>query len=128
MGCLLAVFPPLGEAQTHRYKRVLPTGCPFSRILGDFGLCASTKKGGEMVEMTFSKNDTGPFGVSLEVFVARSEAPSSRFDLRRGVCFTDPRCACHTMHALQKEVGGVQRWCTNRREPHPLQPGPDTKS
>ena len=33
--------------------------------------------------MNFSKNDTGPFGVCLEVFLARSEALLSRFDLRR---------------------------------------------
>ena len=78
--------------------------------------------------MTFSKNDTGPFGVSLEVFLARSEAPLSRFDLRRVVCFTYPQCAFQTMHALQKEVSGVKWCCTKRRETHPLQLGPDTKS
>ena len=43
-------FPPLQMAQTHRYKRSLPTGCPFSRIRGDFGLCRSTEKGSRMVE------------------------------------------------------------------------------
>ena len=70
-------FPPLRMAQKHRYKRVLPTECPFSRILGDFGLCVSTKKGSKRAQngskMTFSKNDTGPFGVFVEVFSARSE-------------------------------------------------------
>ena len=59
-------------------------------------------------KMTFSKNDTGPFGVSLEVFLARSEAPLSRFDLRRVVCSTYPQCAFQTLHALQKEVNGVK--------------------
>ena len=67
-------------------KRFLPTGCPFSRILGDSGLCVSAEKGTKMVQngskTNFSKNDTGPFGVSLEVFSADSEAPLSRFDLR----------------------------------------------
>ena len=37
--------PALRMAQTHHYKRFLPTGCPFSRILADFGLCVSTEKG-----------------------------------------------------------------------------------
>ena len=36
--------------------------------------------GQQWVKMTFSGNDTGPLGVSLEVFLARSEAPWSRFD------------------------------------------------
>ena len=38
-------------------------------------------------KMTLSQNDTGIFGVSLEVFLDRSEAPvlRSRFDLRRAV-------------------------------------------
>ena len=57
-------------------------------------------------KMTFSKN--GPFGVSLEVFLARSEAPLSCFGLRRVVCFTNSQCAFQTMHALQKEVNGVK--------------------
>ena len=52
-------------------------------------------------KMTFPKNDTGPFGVSLEVFLARSEASLSCFDLRRAVCSTYPECAFQTMHALQ---------------------------
>ena len=51
-------------------------------------------------KMTFSENDTGPLGVSLEVFLARSESPLSRFDLRRVVRFTYPQCAFQTMHAL----------------------------
>ena len=38
--------------------------------------------------MTFSKSDAAPFVVSLEVFLARSEAILSHFDLRRVVCFT----------------------------------------
>ena len=78
-------------------------------------------------KMTLSKNDTGSFGVSLEVFLACSEAPLSRFDLRRVVCFTYPQCAFQTMHALQKEVNGVEWCCTKRRETHPLQLGPSTK-
>ena len=104
-------------AQMHRYKRLLPTGCLFSRIVEDFGV--SAEKGSKMVKtgskMTFSRNDTGPFGVSLEVFLARSEAPLGRFDLSCVVCFTYPQCAFQTMHALQKEVNGVKRCCTKRR-------------
>ena len=61
-------------------------------------------------------------------FLARSEAPLSRFDLRRVVCFTYPQGAFQTMHALQKEVNGVKWSCTKRRETHRLQLGPDTKS
>ena len=78
--------------------------------------------------MTFSKNDTGPLEVSLGVFLARSEAPLSRFDLRRVVCFTYPQCAFQRMHAVQKEVNGVKLCCTKRRETHPLQLGPNNKS
>ena len=78
-------------AQTHRYKRFWPTGCPFSRILGDSSLCVPTGRGSKMVQnrskMTFSKNDTRPFGVSLEVFLAHYEEPLSCFDLRRVVMF-----------------------------------------
>ena len=70
------------------------------------------QKGVKMVKngskMTFSKTDTGPFGVSLELFLARSEASLSRFDLLRVVCFTYPQCALQTMHALQQEVNGGQ--------------------
>ena len=51
------------------------------------------KNGQKWVKMTFSKNDTEPFGVSVEVFLARSEDSLSRFDLRRVVWFTDPQCA-----------------------------------
>ena len=55
------------------------------------------------------KNDfLQPFGVSLEVFLARSEATLSRFDVRLVVCFTYPQCAFQTLHALQKEVNGVK--------------------
>ena len=99
----------------HRYKSVFcPLGARLAAFLGDFGLCVSTKKGSKMVQngskMTFSKSDTAPFGVFLEVFLARSEAPLSRLDLRCVVCFTYPQCAFETMHALQKEVNGV-KWC-----------------
>ena len=94
-------FPALRTVQTHRYERFLPTACPGSRILGDVGLCVSTKKGSrscqQWVKKTFlSKNDTGPFGVSSEVFGARSEAPLSRFDLHRvDVSLT------HSVHVTQ---------------------------
>ena len=62
--------------------------------------------------MTFSDNDTGPFGVSL----ARSEAPLSRFDLRRVVCCTDSQCAFQTMHALQKEVNAWGQMVSYQKE------------
>ena len=69
--------------------------------------CVSTE-GSKVVEngskMAFSKNDNGPFGVSL----ACSEAPLGRFDLCRVVCFTYPQSRFQTMHALQKEVNGVK--------------------
>ena len=42
-------------------------------------------------------------GVSVEVFLARYEAPLRRFDLRRVVCFTYPQCAFQTGHAVQQE-------------------------
>ena len=123
---------PLGRARTHRRKRFLPNRCPFSPILGEFGLRASTEKGFKMVQDgskgTFAENGTVPFGVSLEVFLARSEAPVRRFDLRRVVRFTYPQCAFQTMSACQKEVNGVRRCCTKRREIHPLQPGPNSQS
>ena len=70
----------------------------------------------------------GPFGVSVAVVLACSEALFSRFDLRCVVWFTDPQCAFQRVHALQKEVSGVKWCCTERRETHPLQPGPNTKS
>ena len=78
--------------------------------------------------MSLKMNDAGPFGVSLEVCLARSEASWSRFDLLRVVWFTDLQCTFQTMHALQKEVNGVKWCCTKRREPHPLQLCPNTKS
>ena len=53
-------------------------------------------------------NDSGPFGVSLEVFLPRSEARLSRFDLRRVLCFAYQQCAVQTMQAPQKEVHGVK--------------------
>ena len=107
-------------AQTHRYKRVLPSGCPSSRILRDFDSVRVHRKGVKSgSQMTHSKNDTGPFGVSLAVFSARSEAPLSRFVLRRVVCFTYPQCTFQTMHALQKEVTGVKWRCTKRRKTPP---------
>ena len=52
------------------------------------------------------KTDTGPFGMSLEVFLARSEAPVPCFDLRQVVCFAY-QCAFQTVHALEKKVDGV---------------------
>ena len=67
--------------------------------------------------MTFSKNDTGPFGVPLEVVLAHSEASLSRFDLRRVVWFTYPQWAFQTVRALQKEVNGV-KWCVPKGEKH----------
>ena len=83
------------------------------------------KNGPKWVKTTFSKNDTGPFGVSLEVFLARSEASLSRFDLRRVVCFTYSQCAFRTMHALQREVNAVKWYFTTKRETYPLQLGPN---
>ena len=79
-------------------------------------------------KISFSKNDTGLFGVSLDVLLARSEAPLNRYDPHRVGCFTYPQCAFQTMYALQKEVNGVKWCCTKRRETHPLQLGPNTKS
>ena len=68
--------------------------------------------GSKMVQngskMIYSQNDTGPFGVSLEVFPARSEDSLSCFDLRRVEYFTYPQCAFQKMHALQNEVNGVK--------------------
>ena len=64
------------------------------------------------------KNDfLQPFGVSLEVFLARSEAPLSRFDFRRVVSFTYPQRAFQTMHALQKGPNGV---VPKREKPTPF--------
>ena len=76
----------------------------------------------------FSENDTGPFGVSLKVFLARCEAPLSCFDLLHVVCLTYLQCTFQTMHALRKEeVDGV-KWCfTKKRETQPLQLGPNTQ-
>ena len=87
------------------------------------------KNGPKWVKMTFSKKDTGPFGVSLEVFLARSQAPLSCFDLPRVVCFTYPQCAFQTMHALQKEVNGA-KWCLlyQKERNTPLQLGPNMQS
>ena len=57
--------------------------------------------------MNFPKSDTGPLGVSLEVFLARSDAFLSSFDLRRVASFTYAyNVPLKTMHALQKEVNG----------------------
>ena len=78
-------------------------------------------------KMIFSTNDTGPFEVSLEVFLTRSGASLSRFDLRPVVCFTYPQCVFQTLHALQKEVNGVEWCCTKQRETNPLQLGPNTQ-
>ena len=86
------------------------------------------RNGQQGLIMTFSENDTGPFGVSLEVFSAPSEALLSRFDLRRVVRFTYPQYAFQTMHALQKEVNAVKWGFTKKRETHPLQLGPSTQS
>ena len=115
-------------AQTHRYKRFLAAGCLFSHILPVLVHQKGVQNGSKWVKMAFFTNDTGPFGVSLEVFLARSEASLSRFDLHSVVWFTYPQCAFQTKHALQKEVNGVEWCCPKRREPHPLQLGPNTKS
>ena len=45
--------PRLRMAQTNRYKRFFPTGCPFSHILEDFGLCVSSDKGSKIVKNDF---------------------------------------------------------------------------
>ena len=138
---VLGGFHPLRMAQAHRYKRFWPPRFPFSRILGDFGLVHRKWVKND------SKNDTGPFGV----FLARSEASLSRFDLRRVVWFTYPQCAFQTMHALPPtptptptpsnnacpskggqwsivKGNGVKWGFTKKRETHPLQLGPSTQS
>ena len=80
-------------------------------------------------KMRFSKNDTGPFGVYSEVFLARFEAFPSCFDLRGVVWFTYAHTvALQTMHALQKEASGVKQCFTKKSQTHPLQLGLDTQS
>ena len=118
-----------------------PPGARLAAFWGDFGLCVCTEKGSKMVKnglkMTFSKNDTGPFGVSLEVFLARSEAPLSRFDLRCVVCFTYPQCAFESflfcldqvkrsgqkkgwavLKKLKKPAAIPLQVCAHARQPH----------
>ena len=95
-------------------KRARPSG-PLARPRATGPVRVSKK--------TFPDTDTGPFEVSLEVGLARSEAPSSRFDLRRVVRFSYPQCAFQTTHAPQKEVNGAKWCCTKRSETHPLQLG-----
>ena len=108
--------PKMGRGTPSAWaKRTATSGfCPPGAHSAAFrGLSKLVKNGSKM---GFSKNDTGPFGVSLEVFSARSGASVGRFDLRRVVWFTYPQCALQTMHALQKEVNGVKWCCTKRRE------------
>ena len=105
-----------------------PPGARLAALWGILACACPPKRGQKWVKNDFLKNDNGPFGVSLEVFLARFEAPLSRFDLRRVVCFTYPQWAFPTMRALHKEVNGVKWCCTKRRETHPLQLGPNTES
>ena len=108
-----------------------PPGAHLAAFWG-FLACVCPPKRGQHGQkgskMTLSRNATGPLGLSSEVFLARSEAPLDHFDHRRVVCFPHPHCAVQTVRALQKEVNGVQWCCTERRETHPLQLGPNTKS
>ena len=76
-------------------------------------------KRGPETKMTFSKNNTGPFEVSLEVFLARSEALWRRFDLHRVVCFT----YAHNVHCKQcvpfKRRSMGLNGVPSKREKHP---------
>ena len=90
-------------------------GARLAAFWGILACACPPKRGRKWVKMRLSKNDTGPLGVSLEVFLARSEADLSPYDLRR-VWYAS---CTHNVHFKQCMLfNGVKWCCTKRRETH----------
>ena len=123
-------------AQNHQKRALVPPGVqkvPLSKLIDQISLgtvafwpCLDPHEGVKNGSKCLSPKMILDHLESPEVFLARSEASLSRFELRRVVCFTYPQCAFQTMRALQKDDNGVKCSCTKRRETHPLQLGPNT--